>query len=517
MNNKEQLIKAKSISAPYITYLSMDCQASLGLLAETYADFPVYVFSVASGLKPCNESAQKGMADILSTDTPATDDYGRPIEGGASLSPIAMTSPLTCLQNFIPKSSDGSILIVNGASRIIGDGKVQQELADSRGVLTEGNKTIILLSSEGYELPSEMKNGEIIEIEEELPNEKERAGIITDLIAEQGDILPLEKNTLENAVKATRGLNSFAVNQATAFCLTKKGVNLPDLWSNWEKKINGVRGLTIEKTSMTVEDIAGLKNMKNHLNELNEGIEPPSAYIVVNEFDKIQAGKGDSNGTMEEINSYYLNAMTENGWGGHISFGVAGTAKSALASCIGKPKNIPTINLDMLALKGGIVGQTPEYCRKVFATIKAVCGSGAYFIATCNRVDMFTPEIKRRFIYGTYFYDLPTEEEIAGIVKIFQRKFPTVHGFIPDFYKMGCVGSDIKTCFEIAYRKNIPLDKAKLGITPVGRLSADVIGSMRDTAHNRFLSASYEGVYQKPVVESKMVSGGNGGRKIALS
>ena len=509
MNTKEQLIKAKAIRAPFITYISTDCQATIASISSTLSPAPVYLMTIAGGLKACNDRAVTGMNDILATTI--TNEYGEQVKG--QLSPIAMSDPLTCIQNFVQKCGDSSVLIISGAHRVIGDAKVQQEMVDNRGNLTEKGAMIILLSSEAVVLPSDIA-GDIVALSEELPDSSARASIISELVAEN-DLLPLEKDAMETSLKATRGMTSFSVGQNVALCLSRKGVNLQDLWKLWEANINGVRGLQVEKDILSPNDIGGLSGMKEFGSRLAVGNDAPTAYIICDEFDKVQAGQGDSNGTTAEINNYFLSAMQDNGWGGNINYGVSGAGKTEIAKVWGAYGNVPTIRLDLLSLKGGIVGQTSEYCRKIFSVIKALCGSNAYFIATCNRDEMISPELKRRFTFGTWFFDLPNKVECDAIEAVWSAKFPNVKGDRPDFFLNACVGADIKTTFVIAHRLNVSPLEAFKWVTPVGKLNGEVIEKMRNNAHGRYLSASYNGTYQKPVAEMQKL-GVSGSRKINL-
>jgi SpoVK/Ycf46/Vps4 family AAA+-type ATPase len=79
------------------------------------------------------------------------------------------------------------------------------------------------------------------------------------------------------------------------------------------------------------------------------------------------------------------------------------------------------------------------------------------WIATCNRFASLTPELKRRFRFGTFFFDLPTSEERVLIWQLYCKKF-NVSGELPN--DTGWTGAEIRNCCTIAYRLKLSLREA---------------------------------------------------------
>jgi AAA+ superfamily predicted ATPase len=103
--------------------------------------------------------------------------------------------------------------------------------------------------------------------------------------------------------------------------------------------------------------------------------------------------------------------------------GRRGLASRCIRKRSGRTFGAPTFALDLGATKGSLVGQSEERIRGAMKVIRAVSGDGAFFVATCNKLDALPPELRRRFRYGLWFFDLPTVDERAPIWMINMRKF----------------------------------------------------------------------------------------------
>src|SRR5262249_42251839 len=144
--------------------------------------------------------------------------------------------------------------------------------------------------------------------------------------------------------------------------------------------------------------------------------------------------------------------------------------------------------------------------------ITAVGGGKALFIATCNRIATLPPELRRRFQLGTWFFDLPTEEERRRIWNLYLNKYAQLDDSdMPQ--DEGWTGAEIKQCAKLASELGITLKEAARFIVPVSRAAAEEIENLRRQADGRFLSASYPGVYQ---VQGPEQQGPGTSRKRAL-
>jgi len=107
--------------------------------------------------------------------------------------------------------------------------------------------------------------------------------------------------------------------------------------------------------------------------------------------------------------------------------------------------------------------------------------------------DGVPPELRRRFTLGTFFFDLPSDEERETIWGIYLKKY-NVSGELPN--DEGWTGAEIKECCRKAHRLGITLMQAARYIVPVSRSAAEQIKALRQMASGKFISASTPGVYQ---------------------
>jgi SpoVK/Ycf46/Vps4 family AAA+-type ATPase len=145
-------------------------------------------------------------------------------------------------------------------------------------------------------------------------------------------------------------------------------------------------------------------------------------------------------------------------------------------------------------MKGSLVGASEAAIRSAFKVIKTIAGKQAYFVATCNRMDSLPPELRRRFVDGIWFCDLPNSEERDAIWKINRKRY-SIHQDDKQPEDHNFTGADIRNVCSIAYRLKISLKKAAQYITPIAKSDPLCIERLRKLANKSFLSASKEGVY----------------------
>jgi SpoVK/Ycf46/Vps4 family AAA+-type ATPase len=151
------------------------------------------------------------------------------------------------------------------------------------------------------------------------------------------------------------------------------------------------------------------------------------------------------------------------------------------------------IPFDLPAMESSLVGASTERLRTALQIIDAVSQGRMLFIATCNSIASLPPELRRRFTLGTFFFDLPSDEERETIWGIYLKKYG-VSGQLPN--DEGWTGAEIKECCRKAHRSGITLMQAARYIVPVSRSAAEQIKALRQMASGKFISASTPGVYQ---------------------
>jgi SpoVK/Ycf46/Vps4 family AAA+-type ATPase len=176
--------------------------------------------------------------------------------------------------------------------------------------------------------------------------------------------------------------------------------------------------------------------------------------------------------------------------------GHAGVAKSACAKALGNEAGIPTIQLDLGNAKGSLIGESNANMQMILKVIEAVSQGRALWIATCNDIGSLAPELRSRYTFGTFFFDLPTISERELIWKIYFDKYELADRSHPP--DTGWTGREIRNCCKLAHRLDISLKEAASYIVPIYTSARERIVNLRNEADGRYISAAAPGTYKKP-------------------
>jgi hypothetical protein len=478
------LIKAaRRCGVPLVSVTSYDQQGTIATLVGTInSSSPIITYDCVNGLKAAGEEGQEALSTIM-----------------GDTDPSLFTDPVTCLEAICKKAPERTVVILIGADRYLTDVRCQQAVINCRDPFKASERMIIMLSSTKLTLPADLQNDTLC-IDDEVPDAEARGNIVKQLFKD-ADIKEPEESVIQTAIAATRGLSSYSAEQSVALSLTKEGLNTEDLWKRWRQAINGTPGLTVDTSGATLNDIGGLDNFKTFSRKIMNGRTPPSAVIRVEEIEKAFAGSGygngglgDSSGTSQSVMQYLLTFMQEQNATGMIALGPAGGGKSLSSVAMGSAGNVPTITFDVGAIKGSLVGESEKNCRRALDTIKALAGERTFWIGTCNSLASLPPELRRRFKYGIWFFDLPDDKERDAIWKIWLKRYPDVKDVRPA--DEGWTGAEISTAVQTAYDLKCSPKEAAQWIVPVCKMASEVIEGLRKQASNRYLSANKPGVYQ---------------------
>jgi SpoVK/Ycf46/Vps4 family AAA+-type ATPase len=219
-----------------------------------------------------------------------------------------------------------------------------------------------------------------------------------------------------------------------------------------------------------------------------------TVVVFIDEIEKAFAGTGtDLSCVKTEMTGTILTYMQDREADGAVFIGPPGAAKSAAAKATGGTAGIPTIAFDLPAMESSLVGASTERLRTALQIIDAVSQGRMLFIATCDSIASLPPELRRPFTLGTFFFDLPSDEERETIWGIYLKKYG-VSGQLPN--DEGWTGAEIKECCRKAHRLGITLLQAARYIVPVSRSAAEQIKALRQMASGKFISTSTLGVYQ---------------------
>ena len=288
--------------------------------------------------------------------------------------------------------------------------------------------------------------------------------------------------------------------------LRKKGIDLEHLWERKRQQIELTPGLSVWRGGETFADVGGLGNVKKFLRLLIDGSDPPNAVIWVDEIEKLLAGSsgqfGDSSGVSQGILQSLLTHLQDTEAAGMIFVGPPGAGKSLVCKTVGAEAGVPTIAFDSNAMKGSLVGQSEQNIRAALKVVEAVSNGKALWVATCNRIASLPPELRRRFSFGTFFFDLPDEDEREAIVEYYAKVYDLVAERLrPTAGQLnidGWTGAELKTLCVLTSRLQISMYEASQYIVPVCRSAKTEIDELRKQATGRFISASREGVYNVP-------------------
>lgn len=489
----EQLRALRRVSTPLVGITTADQPALIASVVKSYAAAenqrpPILQHDIIRGVLGLNQEGKDARAAIV----PDSDMPGTPLQSPAEA--LAAAAGLQAR----------AILFVLNASPLLDNPAVVQAICNLRDEFKSNGRTLVLLSPQ-LSLPPELVQ-DVNTIDAPLPNEARIAEIIDDEVKNARETMsnppdvPSDEDK-RRAVEALSGLAEFPVEQSIALSLSSaRKLDAAQLWARKRAFIGQTRGLTIDSGGATFDDIGGLENVKTFGRALFAGRVPPRAIVRIDEIEKMLGGAAaDTSGVSQDALGTILREMEDQNWAGLIGVGPPGSGKTIFSQTLGNTHGAPTFALDLGAAKGSLVGQSEERIRAALKTIKAVAQMGAFFVATCNKLDALPPELRRRFRYGLWFFDLPTAEERAAIWAINVKRYEITPEQLADKpADTDWTGAEVRNVCELAWRMKTTIKTAAAFIVPVSVSDPEAINKLRSTAAGKFLSASYAGPYKHP-------------------
>lgn len=393
------------------------------------------------------------------------------------------------------KAPPRTLCFISNAQCFVGEPNIAQAIWNLRDIWKSHGSTLVLLAP-NIVLPPQISQ-DVIVITEPLPNVQEITVIANALFAE-ARFKPEQIEHKDKIIDTMLGLSAFSAEQSLALSLRKSGVDRVRLWERKRKMVEQTPGLSVWRGGETLNDLGGMTNLKNFLKKILTSDKNPVRCIgFIDEIEKLFAGAtGDLSGISQDQLKVFLTEMQDKDIPGLILIGPSGTGKSAIAKAAGAIAEAEVLSIDTGAMKGGIIGSSEGMIRAAMKTFSAVSQGKGMFIATCNRIAILPPELRRRFTLGTFFVDLPSKEDRKIIWPIWMKKY----GFDSDTKLQpndeGWTGAEIKACCDVAYRTGLSLMDAAKFIVPVFQSAADQIHALRSQASGRFISANTEGIYK---------------------
>lgn len=468
---------ARRVSAPIVVIKTADQFAAVQTIVKSFNGTPpaLLAWNLASGMVALNEAGIAAFQEL-------------------NVDAITTTNPSEAL-GLALKLPERAVLFCYNFHRVISNEVVSQAVWNVREQFKTNGRTLVLLGPD-VTLPAELAQ-DVLVIDDPLPTETELAAIVEEQV-DAANLPKLKPAKLAKAIDAVSGLAAFPAEQAVAMSLEQKGLDVAGLWERKRQAIEQTPGLSVYRGGDTFGDIGGIENAKRFGKRVLEGRTPPRVVVFIDEIEKAMSGvQGDTSGVSQEMLGTQLTWMQEKQVNGMLLVGPPGAAKSAFAKALGNTGGIPTIVFDLSGMKGSLVGESGRNLRNALKVVDAVAQGRALVIATCNSIAQLPPELRRRFNFGTFFFDLPDATEREAIWGIYAAKFnldAKVAG--PHPKDEGWTGAEIRTCAFLAWQLGVTLEEAAKYIVPVAKSAAEAITRLREQASGRFISASYEGAYQ---------------------
>lgn len=496
MNVYERLRKARIVGCPIVTFGTSDPGAASKKISHS-----VMGEKAASSAKAADRvltvqwDCARGVTAVFEGKWP--DQAGELASKMGGEEAVSLFELLLGLHSFNQKF----VLIIHNAHRYI-DGPeatmVVQAIWNLRDVFKRKGQLLCLMGPH-ISVPVELRH-DVVELDEPLPTEQE----LTEVIKNLGSAakIKLDEATLRDASRATTGLSAFAAEQLSALNISKAdGLSVTGVWGDKCQKINETPGLNVVSDG-SFNDLAGYESVKGFLSRILKGPKKPTGIVFIDEIEKsIGGASGDLSGTTQDQLGVLLQYMQDRRAAGCIFAGPPGSGKSAMAKRAGSEGEILTIQLDLGATKGSLVGQSESQVREALKVLDAVTGGNTLWLATANSIDAIPPELKRRFKYGTWYFDLPGLEEREAIWDLYANRYQVNKEWAEELVAKEWTGAEIESCCEIADRTGMTVLQAAEYIVPVAKTAARQIEALRDAADGRWLSANYSGTYSKNKVE----------------
>lgn len=518
----ELFTDARAVSTPMIAVRTFDPASTIKSIRKSLGKdvdkTPLLAWDSIHGLKSVNDGGQDNIGSTAIATLMSA--------AGMGAEELATTVDLPIALGLLEFAGDQDILafVHNPQLAWSSDSKIIQAIWNLRDGFKANGNMLVLLIGAGDLLPTELQQ-DILILDEPLPTRDELAKIVkeTYAFAAQNPKYAACKNAatpevIKVACDALIGLPAFPAEQATAMCLEKSTgtLDVAQLWDRKRTIVSERPGLVFLQPKETLKDMYGNEGFAKFATSFMEGKYAPTVILRTDEIEKQFAGSGtDTSGSTGKQLGEFLSWIEDHKVVCSLLLGVPGSSKSWSSQCIAGHYKSPLIKFDLSAMEDKMVGEGGKNLRNAERTVEAISDGRIWLIATANSLRGLPPELISRFqVGGIFFFDAPTNEEKAGILKLKVARY----GLEPSQASpemTGWTGRDIDNCARKAQMLGISLVEAGAYVVPLMQSHAEEMDNLRKSAHEKFLSASHPGVYQYSKPPEKIIAPVvNAGRKI---
>ena len=492
MNFLENFISARNVGTPLIKVNTPDAASTIAnvrkALGKSQDKTPLATWDAINGLKGINDAGTAAVQHMLTDKSISAD--------ATTQLPIA----LSVMDN---GSQADFVCFVHNIHLFWADPLVVQGVWNLRDCYKANGMLLVMLTALGTVCPLEL-NSDVLSLEEALPTRDEIKSIVKDLYAsvyEDQTIKPSDSE-LDKAGDALVGIAAFPCDQAVAMNLNKKEkkLNIKGLWERKRDIIKATPGLSFFDGELTLADMGGNKNIAAYGSAIMQGKRGANIILRVDEIEKAFAGAGtDTSGVKGDLLGNFLSWVEDKKVFCILLLGVPGASKSHFIYCLGGSFGKPVINFDIAGMQDSLVGNSGKNLRTAEATVEAISDGQIILIATANSLRGLPAELLSRFEKGgIFFFDTPDESERADIMALKIKKFNLdASQLIPD--TTGWTGREIESLCDKADRLGMSLMDAAQYVVPLTKSQAGTIDELRQSANERYLSASKPGLYKYTV------------------
>jgi hypothetical protein len=488
----EQFTSARRVSTPLVCVRTPDAASTISNIRKSLKTeektTPLVQWDAVHGLRGLNDKGTVEVSNMLSTTQQES----------------AATVQLAIALGILETAKEDVICFAHNLQLFWGnDGVVVQGIWNLRDPYKANGNMLVALVPAGVDLPTELVNDVLI-LTEPLPTRGELRQIVKETFEFAKCKLPTE-DVFNKAGDALIGIAAFPSEQATAMELNKETstLNIHGLWDRKRSIVAATPGLSFYDGPETLKDAGGLTNIKTYLTRIMNGKRGANLLLRVDEIEKAFAGNGsDTSGVKTELLGNFLTWVEDRKVICLLFLGVPGAAKSHIVYCTGGEFKKPVVNFDIAGMQDSLVGNSGKNLRKAEAVVEAISDGQIILLATANSLRGLPPELISRFEKGgIFFFDTPDAEERKAILQLKIAKYELTDDQVKDVPSLeGWTGREIDSMCDKASNLSLTCGEAAKYIVPLSVSHAEMMQDLRESAHNRYLSASHEGKFQcKPV------------------